>query len=65
VRDFLDALVALGMLERQDMRRQERVKYWRTRIELIPEMYVVDMEPTSYPRAPIGKKRIWFDARTM
>ena len=41
------------------------VKYWRTRMELIPEMYVVDMEPTSYPRAPIGKKRIWFDARTM
>jgi len=41
------------------------VKYWRTRMELVPEMYVVDMEPTSYPRAPIGKKRIWFDARTL
>jgi hypothetical protein len=37
------------------------VKYWRTRMELIPEMYIVDMEPTSYLRAPIGKKRIWFD----
>jgi hypothetical protein len=23
------------------------------------------MEPTSYPRAPISKKRIWFDARTL
>jgi hypothetical protein len=41
------------------------VKYWRTRMELVPEMYVVEMEPTSYPRAPIGKKRIWFDARTL
>ena len=34
-------------------------------MELVPEMYVVEMEPTSYPRAPIGKKRIWFDARTL
>jgi hypothetical protein len=41
------------------------VKYWRTRMELLPEMYIVEMEPTSYPRAPIGKKRIWFDARTL
>ena len=41
------------------------VKYWRTRMELVPEMYVVEMEPTSYPRAPISKKRIWFDARTL
>jgi Protein of unknown function (DUF1329) len=40
-------------------------KYWRTRMELVPEMYVVEMEPTSYPRAPIGKKRIWFDGRTL
>jgi hypothetical protein len=41
------------------------VKYWRTRMELVPEMYVVDMEPIAYPRAPIGKKRIWYDARTL
>jgi hypothetical protein len=34
-------------------------------MELVPDMYVVEMEPTSYPRAPIGKKRIWFDARTL
>jgi len=34
-------------------------------MELVPEMYVVEMEPTSYPRAPISKKRIWFDARTL
>jgi Protein of unknown function (DUF1329) len=34
-------------------------------MEPVPEMYVVEMEPTSYPRAPISKKRIWFDARTL
>jgi len=28
------------------------VKYWRTQMELLPEMYIVEMEPTSYPRAP-------------
>jgi hypothetical protein len=32
------------------------VKYWRTRMELVPELYVVETEPTSYPRAPISKK---------
>jgi hypothetical protein len=26
---------------------------------------VVEAEPTGYPRAPISKKRVWFDARTM
>jgi hypothetical protein len=41
------------------------VKYWRTRLQLVPEVYVVEMEPIAYPRAPIGKKRIWFDARTL
>jgi hypothetical protein len=41
------------------------VKYWRTRMELVPEAYVVELEPVAYPRAPIGKKRIWYDARTL
>ena len=34
-------------------------------MELIPEVIVVEAEPTSYPQAPVGKKRVWFDARTM
>jgi hypothetical protein len=34
-------------------------------IELIPECYVVDLEPTHYANAPMSKKRIWVDARTM
>ena len=39
--------------------------FWDTKVELIPETIVVEAEPTSYPRAPISKKRVWFDARTL
>ena len=38
--------------------------FWRTRVELVPEAIVVEAEPTHYPRAPVSRKRIWFDART-
>ncbi len=40
-------------------------KYFRCRMELIPETYIVDLEPVKYPRSPYGRKRIWFDARTL
>ena len=40
------------------------VKYWRTRMELVPEAYWSKWT-RAYPRAPIGKKRIWYDARTL
>ncbi len=39
--------------------------FWDTRVELVPETIVVEAEPTSYPRAPVGRKRVWFDARTL
>lgn len=39
-------------------------KYFRTFMELVPEVYVVDMKPIAYPKCPYSKKRIWFDART-
>ncbi len=39
-------------------------KYFRTFIELVPEVYVVDAKPVGYPNCPYGKKRIWYDART-
>ena len=38
--------------------------FWDTKVELIPETIIVEAEPTGYARAPIGKKRVWFDART-
>ncbi|MSR14219.1 MAG: DUF1329 domain-containing protein [Gammaproteobacteria bacterium] len=41
------------------------ITFWDTKVELIPETIVVEAEPTSYPRAPVGKKRVWFDSRTM
>jgi hypothetical protein len=32
--------------------------------ELIPEVLIVEAQPTGYPRAPVGKKRVWIDARS-
>ena len=39
--------------------------FWDMDVELIPEAIVVDAEPVKFPRAPISKKRVWFDARTL
>ncbi len=39
--------------------------FWNTRVELVPEAIVVEAEPIMFPRAPISKKRVWFDARTL
>lgn len=44
---------------------QQGETFWNTSVELIPEVLVVEAEPTGYPRAPVGKKRVAFDARTM
>lgn len=40
-------------------------KYFRTRIELVPEAYVVQLEPAHYSNCPYSHKRIWYDARTL
>jgi len=37
--------------------------FWDATVELIPEAIMVEAEPIKFPRAPIGKKRVWFDAR--
>ncbi|QQD17947.1 DUF1329 domain-containing protein [Spongiibacter nanhainus] len=37
--------------------------FYDTYMELVPECLVIDAEPTGYPRAPVGKKRVWVDAR--
>jgi len=34
-----------------------------TTMELVPETIVIESEPTGYPRAPVGKKKMWIDAR--
>lgn len=38
--------------------------FWDTTVELVPEAIIVDAQPLKFPRAPVGKKRVWFDART-
>ena len=40
-------------------------KFLRLPMELVPEVFVVDLEPIKYPRSPYSRKRIWFDARTL
>ena len=39
--------------------------YMRTGKSLIPEVIVFELEPTGYPRAPVSKRRIYLDARSV
>lgn len=39
--------------------------FWDTKVELVPEVIVVEAEPVRFPRAPVSRKRVWFDARTL
>lgn len=43
---------------------KENAMFWDTKVQLVPEAIVVEAEPTGFSRAPVGKKRVWFDART-
>ena len=37
--------------------------FWDTTVELVPEAIAVDAKPVRFPRAPVSRKRVWFDAR--
>ena len=37
--------------------------FWDSTVELVPEAIMMEATPTGYPRAPISKKQVWFDAR--
>lgn len=37
--------------------------FWDSTVELVPEAILVEAKPTGFPRAPISKKQVWFDAR--
>lgn len=50
--------------EHQTHGGQKDATFWDTTVELVPEVIVVEAQPVGYPRAPVGKKRVWFDART-
>lgn len=40
-------------------------RFFDSTFELVPEAYVVELEPAKYHWARYSKKRIWFDARTL
>ncbi|WP_420465492.1 DUF1329 domain-containing protein [Panacagrimonas sp.] len=37
--------------------------FYETNFQLVPECVVIETKPTGYPRAPVGVKRVWIDAR--
>jgi hypothetical protein len=37
--------------------------FFETYMQLVPEVIVLEADPTGYPRAPVSKKRVWIDAR--
>ena len=39
------------------------LSFMDTTMELVPETMVIEGEPTGYPRAPVGKKKLWLDVR--
>lgn len=39
--------------------------FFEFNMELVPETIVIEAEPIGYPRAPVGKKRVWIDVRNM
>ena len=39
--------------------------FWDHAVELVPEVIVIEAEPVRFPRAPVGRKHVWFDARTL
>ena len=43
----------------------EEQTFFDTKMELCPEVLVIECEPTGYPRAPVLKKRVFIDARNM
>ncbi len=39
--------------------------YWDTAVELVPETVTIEAKPVAYPRAPVSRKEVTFDLRTM
>ncbi|HSV47370.1 MAG TPA: DUF1329 domain-containing protein, partial [Ramlibacter sp.] len=39
--------------------------FWDHVVQLVPEVIVIEAEPLRYPRAPVARKHVWFDARTL
>lgn len=41
----------------------EGESFFDTSVELVPEAIIAEAEPVAFERAPVSKKRVWFDAR--
>ncbi len=39
--------------------------FYEINYSMCPEAIIVDATPTGYPRAPVGRKRVWVDTRNM
>ena len=39
--------------------------FFEYNMSMVPEAIVLDATPTGYPRAPVGRKRVWVDTRNM
>jgi hypothetical protein len=39
------------------------LSFFDSNMELCPDVIIYDSEPTGYPRAPVGRRRVWVDAR--
>jgi hypothetical protein len=39
--------------------------FFEYQMSMVPETIVLDAVPTGYPRAPVGRKRVWVDVRNM
>ncbi len=42
---------------------QKGESFFDSVVEMVPETIICEAEPTGYARAPVSKKRVWFDAR--
>ncbi len=38
--------------------------FWDASVELVPEAILVEAEPVKFARAPVSRKRVWFDVRS-
>ena len=44
---------------------QKGKTFYEINYSMVPECIVIDATPTGYPRAPVGRKRVWGDVRNM
>ncbi len=51
--------------ERERTGGPKGTSFFRSSYEVIPDVIVLETEPVKYPRAPISKRRVYIDTRSM